>query len=133
MSFLAVCVLVSTSSFTVNKRFCGESLIEASIFTELQNCKHSICKNFHAENKHSQKVAENCCKETSDVIYGQENLSLKKLESKKIKFHKQHWLIATQVFSGFLQKIKVEKKLVFYDPPLFPQKNLLQHYQVFII
>ena len=133
VSILAVCVLVSTSSFTVNKRFCGDSLIEASIFAELKQCKKTTCTTLHVDKEHSQKVAENCCKKTSDVIYGHENLGLKKYGPEKIKLHKKQVITATQVFSGFLRKNNQEKRLVLYEPPLLPQKNLLQYYQVFLI
>ncbi len=133
MPILAVCILVSTSSFTVNKRFCGESLIEASLFAELQNCKHTSCANLQTERNQTFKIAKDCCKETSNVVYGKENLVLKKLESKKIKVQKQEFLSTTFAISVSLRNFDAKVAAVFYEPPLLVQKNLFRHYQVFII
>lgn len=130
---LAVCVLLATCSFTLNKRFCGESLVEASLFADLQQCKHTTCATVQAKKNNSQKINNNCCKETSDVVYGQENLVLKKNQAKRIKAQSQGFLNTKKVFSVFLPNYENEDSLVFYTPPLLAQKNLLQYYQVFII
>ncbi len=133
MPLLAVCILVTTSSFTVNKRFCGDALIEASLFAELQNCKHTSCVNPQVGKNQISKIAEDCCKETSDVVYGQENLVLKKVGAEKVKMQKQQFAIQNWAFSTFLRNYDDKFSVIFYEPPLLVQKNLFRYYQVYLI
>ncbi len=67
LSFL---VLISTSSITVEKHFCGGNLVDSSIFSEVKKCwKTETVLN---KNKLSKKP---CCKDVIDVLKGQDELN----------------------------------------------------------
>ena len=69
---MALLVLFSTVSFTVEKHFCGDILIDASVFSEVQKCAMEA---FELEQEAITKVP--CCKDVVDLIKGQDELNLK--------------------------------------------------------
>ncbi|TCK67281.1 hypothetical protein DFQ05_1055 [Winogradskyella wandonensis] len=63
---LAVLVLFSTFSFTVEKHYCGDNLIDVAIFSEAKSCGMEI--------ESEPKLKKTCCKDIVDVIEGQDEL-----------------------------------------------------------
>ncbi len=66
---LALLVLFSTVSLTVEKHYCGKVLIDASIFSEARKCG--------MEKGESSKVVameKSCCKDEIAVVEGQDEL-----------------------------------------------------------
>ena len=60
---MALLVLLSTVSFTVEKHFCGDVLIDTAVFTEAQKC---MMEAFEMEQALITK--KNCCKDELEVI-----------------------------------------------------------------
>ena len=79
--FLAFSVLFSTFSFTVEKHFCGEFLVDVSYFGEAKGCGMETAA------KMAFKKKKNCCKDEVFQIEGQDELQ--KSSSEELSFDKQ--------------------------------------------
>ena len=64
---MALLVLVSTLSFTVEKHFCGNTLIDVSLFSEADKCDMEMM-----EMELAKITKKSCCKDVVDVIEGQD-------------------------------------------------------------
>lgn len=102
-SLMACLVLLSTVSFTVQKHFCGDTLIDAAIFSRAQVCGMEMVS----------KEKRECCKEELEVVKGQDKLKLSKFE--ELSFQHQVF-IATLVYS-FLDLFQS------FDEEIIPHKN----------
>jgi hypothetical protein len=81
---LAILVLCSTLSFTVEKHFCGDFLMAVSFTGDAQDC-----------GMHMEKVAKkkrNCCKDEVVKIEGQDELQINSIEKFDIK--QQQFLVS---------------------------------------
>ncbi|MDT0559226.1 hypothetical protein RM697_11230 [Ichthyenterobacterium sp. W332] len=66
---MALIVLCSTLSFTIEKHFCGDFLIDSAVFSEVKRCGDE------SELDSTKTIAKKpCCKDTVDVIEGQDEL-----------------------------------------------------------
>ena len=65
---MALLVLFSTVSFTVEKHFCGDTLIDAAVFNPVEKCTSDM---------YNVKSKMDCCTDTVDVLKGQDELSVK--------------------------------------------------------
>ena len=72
---LALMVLFSTVSFTVEKHFCGDVLVDVSVFTDVEKCAMEAME---------MKQKKSCCKDEVDVLKGQDELKFNSFEEKKI-------------------------------------------------
>jgi hypothetical protein len=79
---LALLVLFSTVSFTIEKHFCGDVLVDVSMFVEADKCA------MEAEEMLQKK---NCCKDEVDVIQGQDELKITSFED--IDFNQQQFVV----------------------------------------
>ena len=76
---LALLVLFSTVSFTIEKHFCGNTLVDVSLFTEADKCK------MEAMEIDLEKITKKtCCKDTVDLIEGQDELNINSISKAKI-------------------------------------------------
>ena len=82
---LAFLVLFSTFSFTVEKHYCGDFLVEVSFTGKTEGCGMQM-------EKVAQTKKKNCCKDEVHKIEGQDKLQFHKIE--KISFEKQQFLTA---------------------------------------
>ena len=65
---MALLVLFSTMSFTVDKHFCGKVLVDQAVFSEAKTC------GMHAD---APSTAEdNCCDEEKVLVEGQKELKI---------------------------------------------------------
>jgi hypothetical protein len=64
---LAFLVLFSTLSITVEKHFCGDTLIDVAVFSEAKGCG--------MEMKSETKNKKPCCKDVIEIIEGQDELN----------------------------------------------------------
>ena len=113
---LALVVLFSTVSFTVEKHFCGEILVDVSIFSEVERCAMETMEL-------TQK--KSCCKDEVDVIEGQDELKTTSFED--LEFEQQQFLIAfaqsyLNLFESLPKEVISHKD---YSPP-----NLVYDIQV---
>jgi hypothetical protein len=70
LSFL---VLFSTLSFTVERHYCGDNLVDTAVFTDVKKCGSMDSENM-------VYVIKPCCKDIVDVFEGQDELSTTDLE-----------------------------------------------------
>ena len=67
--FLALIVLSSTMSFTIEKHFCGDKLIDVALFSELNKC------NIDSSSIDLEEfVKKMCCKDEVNIVTGQDEL-----------------------------------------------------------
>jgi len=124
---LACLVLVSTLSFTVEKHYCGDNLVDVAIFSKVDNCgmdMESVAA-FNLEKKH-------CCKDEIEVVKGQDELTKTSFED--LQFDQQQFLSSyiytyINLFEGLPEMVIPHKD---YSPPnLVADIQVLD--QVFII
>lgn len=93
-SFLmALVVLFSTMSFAISSHYCGDSLVDSSVFAKLKTC------GMESENQSDSSLQsldcsiskKNCCTEETEIIKGQNEL---KLNFDKISFEQQIFVAA---------------------------------------
>ncbi|WP_400077020.1 HYC_CC_PP family protein [Winogradskyella sp. R77965] len=70
LSFL---VLFSTLSFTVEKHYCGDNLVDVAVFSEAKKCGGMTSEDV-------VYVKKSCCKDTVDVFEGQDELNTQDFE-----------------------------------------------------
>ena len=125
--FMAFLLLFSTVSFTIEKHFCGDVLVDVSVFTEAQKCAMEA-----PESDQSTLSKKSCCKDTIDVVQGQDELTVKTFEDLEIE---QQFFIATLVhsyFNLFEEEYQLDAPHIEYAPPnLVYDIQLLD--QVFLI
>lgn len=117
-------VLVSTVSFTIEKHYCGDVLVDASMFAEAEKC---------AMESMEMLQKKSCCKDEIDVIQGQDELKFSSFED--LDFEKQQQFVAVFTFSYFGLFESLPKQIIphkNYSPPnLVADIHVLD--QVFII
>ncbi len=124
---LALLVLFSTVSFTIEKHFCGDVLVDISIFTEVDKCA------MEAYEVALEKITKKpCCKDVIDVIEGQNELKFSSFED--LDFEQQQFIASyTYAYISLFEgrpKLTVPHKN--YSPPnLVTDIQVLD--QVFII
>jgi len=69
---LALLVLVSTMSFTIDSHYCGNILVDKAILSKAQTCE--MHKQMHSEDESS------CCDNEVEIIEGQDILQFSKAE-----------------------------------------------------
>lgn len=115
---LAVLVLFSTVSFTVEKHFCGDTLIDVAVFSEAHKCGIEMNEAVVAE-KH-------CCKDIVEVVVGQDQLkfsSFEDLDFKQLQFIASFVCTYSNLFENLPKQIIPHKD---YSPPnLFLDIQLL--------
>ncbi|EGV43540.1 hypothetical protein BZARG_1321 [Bizionia argentinensis JUB59] len=120
---MAILVLFSTVSFTVEKHFCGDVLIDMAIFNAAEKCSSYIV---------DVQIINHCCKDTVDVIKGQDELNVKSLTD--LDFDQQLFLTAftysyLNLFEGLPELVVPHKN--YFPPNLIADIQVLN--QVFII
>ena len=125
-TLLALMVLLSTFSFTVDKHFCGKLLVDAAVFSEAHSCGMDM------ENDAMAGMDEDsCCKDQKIQIDGQDEL---KRSFDDLDFQKQLF-VTSFTYSYFnLFEILPGREIPFqdYSPPLLVTDIQLLD-QVFII
>ena len=119
---LAIIVLCSTVSFTVEKHFCGDTLVDVAVFTELNKCAMDA----------EEITKKPCCKDKVDIVKGQDELIVKTIDDLDFKqqlfvaFFKYSYIY---LFEGLPQLVIPHKD---YSPPnLVIDKQIID--QVFLI
>lgn len=109
LSFL---VLFSTVSLTIEKHFCGDTLVAVSIFTEVEKCAMEA-----SELEQAAITKKSCCKDQVNVIQGQEVLSSNTFED--LDLEQQQFLVTFthSYFSLFEINLKQFIPHKEYSPP----------------
>ena len=124
---LSLLVLFSTLSFSIEKHFCGDVLVDVSLFAKSDKCK---MESFKIE---LEKVTKrSCCKNIIDIVKGQDELIIKSFD--ELGFEQQLFIAYfyysyETLFEGLSQKTLPNKD---YSPPnLIFDRQVLD--QVFLI
>ncbi|MUP47371.1 hypothetical protein E0K83_16645 [Gramella sp. BOM4] len=118
---LALLVMFSTMSFTVEKHFCGEHLVDKAVFSEVKTCGMQM----------NAMTDGHCCSNEQTSVEGQDEL---KISFDSFDFHQQVFL-STFAYSYFnLFEPSPQQVIPFkdYSPPLLVYDIQLQD-QVFLI
>ncbi len=130
---LALIVLLSSFSFTVNKHICGGKVANTTLFVSADTCgmEMNVCENESSNSKETSIQKEPCCKDVSTTIQGQDNNQ--QAQSLDLNFL-QVLFIQAFVYSFVLkyQNTTSISKFVDYEPPLV-HKNIQILFQVFRI
>ncbi|MCR8668665.1 hypothetical protein NO995_13310 [Aestuariibaculum sp. M13] len=124
---LIVLMLISTTSFTVQKRYCHDDLVGVSYFSKMKACdkKELIVTQSNINSK-------NCCTDDVDVIKGKESIKNSSLEDFNLTpkiFFTSFTLTYLSLFDSFEAR---ESFINDYSPPkLSFNRQVLD--QVFII
>ncbi|WP_295182686.1 hypothetical protein [uncultured Christiangramia sp.] len=126
VSLLALLVLVTTNSFAIEKHFCGERLIDTSVFAELEKCPGCL------DAKDNIPSESECCTDVVDVLEGQDITTVKKIDD--LDVDQQVFLVAfgKAFFSLFQPESKSPENSLYYDPPTI-SFDLQSCYQVYLI
>jgi len=111
---MALVVLLSTMSFTIDMHYCGDTLVDSAIFHKVKSCGMEMQK---PSNKDCSITKKNCCSDKQVVVEAQNEL---KLSSNSLSFEQQQFVTSfiytyINLFEG------VEKDINFYKdyaPPL---------------
>lgn len=115
---LALLVLFSTVSFTVEKHYCGDVLVDVAVFSEVNKCGMEMSQSTNVKKKH-------CCKDEVNVVEGQDELRLNFFDD--LTFNQQIFIASftfsyLNLFESLPQQVIPHKD---YSPP-----NLVTDIQV---
>ncbi|WP_233267629.1 HYC_CC_PP family protein [Algibacter sp. L1A34] len=129
MSFvMAIVVLCSTTSFTLNMHYCGDSLVETAMFHKAEGCGMEMQKPATKDCKITEK---NCCSDKELVVDGQDELQL---QVDAISFEQQ-FFIASFVYTYinlFEGLDHTNSSYEAYQPPLI-DKQLFKLDETYLI
>ncbi len=129
---MALIVLFSSFSFTVNQHICGGEIANTTFFIDADNCgmDMNVCENNSSE-KQTSFDKEPCCKDVSTVIQGNDNNQ--QAQQFKLDFPFLEF-VSTFVYTTivrFQDSIEIFSYAM-YKPPLV-YKNIQTLFQVFRI
>ena len=110
---LALLVLVSTFSFTVDKHFCGSFLIDQAVFSKASTCGMEI----HSTSETASLDDDYCCSNKNISVEGQNELNI---SFNSMDFDQQVFLTAftfsfNELFEGLPYQVIPYRN---YTPPL---------------
>ena len=114
-SFLmAIVVLFSTMSFTVDMHYCGDNLVETAIFHKAKGCGIEMEK---PSTEGCSITKKNCCDDKQLAIEGQDEIQL---QVDKITFEQQVFIASfvytySNLFEGLENNVSTYEE---YKPPL---------------
>lgn len=125
---MAVVVLSSTMSFTVNMHYCGSKLVDLAFFHKPAGCGMEVAS---PATEGCSFIKKNCCDDKQLTQNGQDEL---KLSTEQISFD-QKIFIASFVFTYISLYESVDKEVSSYErykPPLVT-KNIYQIDETYLI
>lgn len=110
---LALLVLVSTFSFTIDKHYCGSILVDQAVFSKASTCGMEM----NSQARTALMDDDHCCSNENIMVEGQDEL---KISFNSIAFDQQVFLTAftfsfNELFEGLPQQVILYKN---YTPPL---------------
>lgn len=114
---LAFLVLFSMFSFTIDKHYCGDFLMDVSFVGETEGCG--------MEMDSVSKKKKNCCKDETQKVEGQDELQLTSLD--KITIKKEQFIIA---FVFLYQDLFIENSINKFIQKEFPPPEISLDYQI---
>jgi hypothetical protein len=127
--FLAFLVLFSTMSLTINEHYCGDVLVDVTVYSNANTCGTDM----HSFEKNLQNVItkKECCNNEHIVKEGQNELNI---STNSLSFDQQLFVASfiysyVNLFEGLDNKIIPFRD---YSPPLV-DKDIQVLYQTFLI
>lgn len=121
--FLSLLVLMASTSFTIDKHYCGETLVDVSYFGAADNCGMEDIK--------SSKKKKKCCKNETEVIkltaFEKDNGF--QFSTEEIQFLVFH----TYSYIHLFQAVELEKKTYKEHPPPDIAQDIQVLYETFLI
>ena len=113
--FLSLFVLLSSINFNLSAHYCGQNLIDISLFGSAEKCEMK-------QEEECQDSIPSCCDDQEILIEGNDYLALKKLS--KTRIDSIEILLSKIYYSiDLLRLVDHWKELVnFYIPPLTERK-----------
>ncbi|TBW28078.1 hypothetical protein [Gramella sp. KN1008] len=118
---MAFLVMLSTMSFTVDKHYCGEHLVDKAVFSKAETCGMQM----------SASAEDHCCTNEKVSVEGQDEL---KISFDSFDFHQQVF-ITTFTYTYFELFESLPKQVIpfkDYSPPILVRDIQLVD-QVFLI
>lgn len=128
---LALLVVFSTFSFTIEKHFCGETLVGKAVFSSAKKCSSEMHTCVAKESGHMNTKKDSCCSNKQENIIGQDEL---KTSSSSFDFLQFNYIIPFILILGnFLYELPFQEiSQKYYKPPLlFADVQVI--YQIFLI
>ena len=107
-TLLAFLVLFSTVSFTIEKHYCGDTLVDVAVFVEAEKCGMEALE---------IQQKKTCCKDVIEIVEGQDQLkysSFDDLDFEKLQFLATFTYSYIDLFEGLPNLIIPHKD---YSPP----------------
>ncbi len=128
---MALIVLFSTMSFSVDMHYCGDHLVDFSMFDKVDTCmmKTEMAKTSKA--CEAMEMEMNCCSDIEVIIDGQDDL---KISLDQLTFEQQLFVVSFTYSYTHLFKGQDENVIPFRDyapPPLIRDVQILD--QTFLI
>lgn len=121
-SFLALIVVFSTFSFSVDGHYCGDKLVDFALFTQADVCSDQEKEQTpKSEQLEFSKIP--CCKNITNIIEGEE-IDLKVVNKSTLK---QLFFVEAFIFSKYESLSKVAENLNYcnYTSPLFETNKVV--------
>ena len=111
---MALVVLFSTTSFTIDMHYCGDTLVDTAIFHKVKTCGMEMQK---PSTEGCAITKKNCCSDKQMIVDGQDELQL---SVNKIPFEQQVFIASfvytySNLFEGFDNETTPFQE---YKPPL---------------
>lgn len=122
---MALAVLLSTMSFTIEKHYCGDFLVDVSVFGDVEKC--------NMESNSSKSVTmKNCCKDEIQYIEGQDKLQKENISS--LSFEQQKLFVAFLIsYQCIYLDYKSEQSFCNNFSPPDLDRDIQALYQTFLI
>lgn len=132
-SILALIVLLSSFSFTINKHICGGEVANTTFFISADNCgmDMNICERDLSIQAESRIQKEPCCKDVSELIQGNDNNQ----QAQEFQLNVPQMQFITAFVYTYILPFLEERTISsysMYEPPSV-YKNILTLFQVFRI
>ncbi len=131
--FLALIVLFTSFSFTINKHICGGKVVNTALFVSADTCgmDMTVCKNKSEKDTETTIKKEPCCQDVVKVIQGNENNQ--QAQQVTLDFPQVIFLQAfVSTFVLKFQETKTVSNVRHYSPPNL-NIDILTFFQVFRI
>lgn len=120
---LALIVLISTLSLTVEKHFCGDTLVDVAIFSQSNKCGMKMA----SMDSGKAIKSKSCCKDEVNIIEGQDDLLVKSMDD--FEGLQKHFIVAFThtYFQLFEDVTEPEVSYQDYKPPKIIQDIQVLH------
>lgn len=124
---MAICVLASTVSWTVEKHYCMGHMVDLAVFSSASSCEMQL----PSEVSETKSSLDSCCKDEVFVVHGQDDL---KLSYSDVDLEEVSYILAFS-FVKFLSLKQDTREVKVYSnkPPPILVRDIQLLDQVFLI